>query len=203
MIDLISFSFCWLPNYIVDISQPFVSQARLESTVPVFSSKQWHLSRFAKWIFEKIIMSWLIYTARILVVTYFTMSPFFYFFYFRILTKRYGERNSKKLLFERRFSPFSRKMSDDLGHLSNYQSNRITSNKPKPGAQPTNIIVNNTAIVHMPVRLWEKTVKLIENWINKYQEFESFLRMERKSMKQFLFKEQLSKQPSLPSQLIK
>ena len=31
MIDLISFSFCWLPNYIVDISQPFVSQAKLES----------------------------------------------------------------------------------------------------------------------------------------------------------------------------
>ena len=101
-------------------------------------------------------MSWLIYTARILVVTYFTMSPFFYFFYFRILTKRYGERNSKKLLFERRSSPFSRKMSDDLGHLSNYQSNRITSNKPKPGAQPTNIIVNNTAIVHMPVKFCEK-----------------------------------------------
>ena len=38
MIDLISFTFCWLPNYIVDISQPFVSQARLESIVPIFSS---------------------------------------------------------------------------------------------------------------------------------------------------------------------
>lgn len=32
-------------------------------------------------------MSWATYTARILVVTYFTMSPFFYFFYFGILTK--------------------------------------------------------------------------------------------------------------------
>ena len=95
-------------------------------------------------------MSWLIYTARILVVTYFTMSPFFYFFYFGILRKRYGGRKSKKLLFGRVSS--GRKMSDDLGPQSNYHSNRISPNKPKPGVQPTNIIVNNTAIVHMPVK---------------------------------------------------
>ena len=123
-----------------------------------------------KWIFEKIIMSWLIYTARILVVTYFTMSPFFYFFSFGILTKRYGDRNSKKLLFGR-FSS-CRKMSDDLGPQSNYHSNQNSSNKPKPGVQPTNIIVNNTAIVHMPVKFWENTetysLQVKQNWINKY-----------------------------------
>ena len=26
LVDAISFTLCWLPNYIVDISQPFVSQ---------------------------------------------------------------------------------------------------------------------------------------------------------------------------------
>ena len=38
-------------------------------------------------------MSWATYTARILVVTYFTMSPFFYFFYFGILTKENEKQN--------------------------------------------------------------------------------------------------------------
>ena len=45
MIDLISFSFCWLPNYIVDISQPFVSQAKLESAESKhLLSEKMHLS---------------------------------------------------------------------------------------------------------------------------------------------------------------
>lgn len=50
-------------------------------------------------------MSWATYTARILVVTYFTMSPFFYFFYFGILTKEneteiliYGDLNEFLML---------------------------------------------------------------------------------------------------------
>ena len=159
MIDLISFSFCWLPNYIVDISQPFVSQEKLRtkphftSSLPRYTSSHQKndIQAIAKWIFEKIIMSWLIYTARILVVTYFTISPFFYFFYFGILSKRYGNQNSRKLLFGRYSSGIGRKMSDAL--ISNFQYKLNSSNVPKSGEQPTNIIVNNTAIVHMPVKI--------------------------------------------------
>ena len=61
-------------------------------------------------------------------------------------------------------------MSDDMGPLSNYQSNRITSNKPKPGAQPTNIIVNNTAIVHMPVKIWKKNGESDSGYSIAYRE---------------------------------
>ena len=43
-------------------------------------------------------MSWATYTARILVVTYFTMSPFFYFFYFGILTKENETQNGLRYI---------------------------------------------------------------------------------------------------------
>ena len=117
LVDAISFTLCWLPNYIVDISQPFVSQESVYTLGATEST--WNMSQISnskncnmnfiwtdwKWIFEKIIMSWATYTARILVVTYFTMSPFFYFFYFGILTKEneteiliYGDLNEFLML---------------------------------------------------------------------------------------------------------
>ena len=120
------------------------------------------------------------------------MSPFFYFFYFGILTKRYGHRNSHKILIGRCSSGIGGKMSVDLGPRSKYQTNLITSNEPKPGDQPTNIIVNNTAIVHMPVTIWNTKYFLITFWQGVIW---VIFRMGKQSTKQSLFREQLSKQP--------
>ena len=99
LVDAISFTLCWLPNYIVDISQPFVSQESVYT--PGATESTWNMNFIWtgwKWIFEKIIMSWATYTARILVVTYFTMSPFFYFFYFGILTKENETQNGLRYI---------------------------------------------------------------------------------------------------------
>ena len=52
--DSILFATCWCPTYFIDISSPYIS----------------------KWFFEHVIVTWLTYTARVLIMFYFAFAPF-------------------------------------------------------------------------------------------------------------------------------
>ena len=56
---------CWCPTYFIDITSPYIS----------------------KWFFEHIIVTWLTYTARILIMLYFALAPFGYFYFFGVLKR--------------------------------------------------------------------------------------------------------------------
>ena len=62
-------------TYFIDITSPYIS----------------------KWFFEHIIVTWLTYTARILIMLYFALAPFGHFYFFGVL-KRLRKDKSLKVL---------------------------------------------------------------------------------------------------------
>ena len=64
MCDSILYTICLMPNYMIELSNPFVT----------------------KWLLENV-LSWFIYLARVMVVSYFALKPVEYFYYFGILSQ--------------------------------------------------------------------------------------------------------------------
>ena len=65
MTDCILFTIGWFPTYLIDISRSFATN----------------------WFLENVIISWLLYAARVMAVSYFSLTPIAYFYHFRLYSR--------------------------------------------------------------------------------------------------------------------
>ena len=84
----------------------------------LFLIKKFSSPFITPWIFEHIMVAWLTYTARVMAVSYFCLTPVGYFYHFRLLKNFKSQKKRKRTQRQRQFSTSKVKAKEETHKLT-------------------------------------------------------------------------------------
>ena len=84
----------------------------------LFLIKKFSSPFITPWIFEHIMVAWLTYTARVMAVSYFCLTPVGYFFHFRLLKNFKSQKKRKRTQRQKQFSTSKVKAKEETHKLT-------------------------------------------------------------------------------------